>query len=125
MMRQCWLVIHKSFLKKGHGSAARRMALRNGESVGFNAFQLEPTKANLISLKALVGRLRDCLRSGGQAGAPLVDGVDECDFIVPRLGDHEQNDTTGRVCCRLGIRGWNGRYVWLGPGWMVSLKVST
>jgi len=53
------------------------MALRNGESVGFNAFQLEPTKANLISLKALVGRLRDCLRRGGQAGAPLVDGVDE------------------------------------------------
>jgi hypothetical protein len=40
-------------------------------------------------------------------------------------GDHEQSDTTDRVCCRLGTRGWNGRCVWLGLGLTVNLEAST
>src|SRR5271166_4058690 len=40
-------------------------------------------------------------------------------------GDHDQVDTTGRVCCRLGIRAWNGCYDWLEPGLMVNPEVAT
>ncbi len=40
------------------------------------------------------------------------------------LGDHDDRDRTGRVCCRLGIYGWNGRCVWLGWGLMVNPGVS-
>src|ERR1700748_3454222 len=36
------------------------------------------------------------------------------------LGDHDDWDKTSRVCCRLGIRGWNRRCVWLGWGLMVN-----
>jgi hypothetical protein len=31
-------------------------------------------------------------------------------------GDHNDWDRIRRVCCRLGIHGWNGRCVWLGRG---------
>ena len=44
---------------------------------------------------------------------------------VETLGVHEESDTTSQVCIRLGTRGWNGRCVWLGPGVMVRLEVST
>ncbi len=40
------------------------------------------------------------------------------------LGDHDDRDRTSRICCRLGIHGWNGRCVWLGWGWMVNPGVS-
>jgi hypothetical protein len=40
-------------------------------------------------------------------------------------GDHDQSDTTGRVCCRLGIRGWNGCCDWLERRLMVNPEVST
>jgi len=41
------------------------------------------------------------------------------------LGDHDDWDRTSRVCCRLGIHGWNGRCVWLGGGLMVNPGAST
>ena len=40
-------------------------------------------------------------------------------------GDHDDWDRTGRICCRLGIHGWNGHGAWLGWGSMVSPGVST
>jgi hypothetical protein len=40
-------------------------------------------------------------------------------------GDHDDWDRTGRICCRLGIHGWNGHCAWLGWGSMVSPGVST
>jgi len=46
------------------------------------------------------------------------DGPTACKLVagtVHRFGHPKQSTTTGRVCFRLGTRGWNGRYVWLGP----------
>jgi hypothetical protein len=39
----------------------------------------------------------------------------------PLIGDLAEADTTSRVCCPLGPRGWNGRCVWLGPGLTVTV----
>jgi hypothetical protein len=36
------------------------------------------------------------------------------------VGDHDDWDRTSRVCCRLGIHGWNGRCVWSGRELMVT-----
>ena len=56
---------------------------------------------------------REMVKERTQAGGPSRD-----------LGDHNDYDRTGRICCRLGIHRWNGRCVWLERGLMVNPAVS-
>jgi hypothetical protein len=40
-------------------------------------------------------------------------------------GDHDERDTAGGICYRLGNHRWNGCCGWLRPGWMVNPEAPT
>ena len=78
---------------------------------------------SIRSVTLLSGRQHHRIQLSGSIGVPL--------FSVPTWGPSidwgimNESDMIGRVCCRLGTCGWNGRCVWLGRRLMVSLEVST
>jgi hypothetical protein len=105
---------------------------RFGNSI--RAFELYPREAygaDEVPLWLRVAALapKDLLETVADRRAQ-VDFMVNCSFfsfvltLCLTVDHHGQSDMTGRVCYRLGARGWNGRCVWLGGRLMVSLEVA-